>query len=183
MGEPGRFWAHAGLFAIAIAVATTCSDQLIAQDLYVYPQKGQSADQQDRDRYECHSWAVQQTGFDPTRPQSGAATSASAPPPPQPEAPQGGVGRGAVRGAAVGAVGGAIAGDAGKGAAIGAGTGAVIGGMRRRDQQAREQQAQQNYANQQAAAQQAQRAETSSRQGAYNRAITACLQGRGYSVN
>jgi Family of unknown function (DUF6515) len=35
---------------------------------YVYPKKGQSADQQAKDRYECHHWAVDQTGFDPSQP-------------------------------------------------------------------------------------------------------------------
>jgi len=34
--------------------------------LVLYPQKGQSAEQQANDRYECHRWATQQTGFDPT---------------------------------------------------------------------------------------------------------------------
>ena len=36
-------------------------------DLYVYPRNGQSEQQTSTDRYECHSWAVNQTGFDPTR--------------------------------------------------------------------------------------------------------------------
>ena len=36
-------------------------------DLYVYPRNGQSDPQTSTDRYECHSWAVTQTGFDPTR--------------------------------------------------------------------------------------------------------------------
>lgn len=31
-----------------------------------YPKNGQSAEQQAKDKYECHSWAVNQTGFDPT---------------------------------------------------------------------------------------------------------------------
>jgi len=34
--------------------------------LYVYPRSGQSAEQQSRDRFECHQSAAQQTGFDPT---------------------------------------------------------------------------------------------------------------------
>jgi hypothetical protein len=76
------------------------------QQVFVYPQKGQS-----------------QTGGPNAAPQM------AAPPPPTT-----GAGRGAARGAAVGAVGGAIGGDAGKGAAIGAATGAMVGGMRRRDQ-------------------------------------------------
>jgi hypothetical protein len=34
-------------------------------ELLIYPAAGQSPQQLDRDRYECHRWAVQQTGFDP----------------------------------------------------------------------------------------------------------------------
>lgn len=39
-----------------------------ADQLFVYPKEGQSAEQQAADRYQCHSWAKEQTGFDPTRP-------------------------------------------------------------------------------------------------------------------
>jgi OmpA family protein len=131
---------------------------------YIYPNKGQSQEQQSRDRYECHLWAVQQTGFDPTK-----AQASTAPPPPP---PQGGIFKGAARGAAVGAVGGAIAGDAGTGAAVGAATGGLIGGMKQRGRAQQQQQAQAT----QAAGQQ--NALT-----AYNRALSACLTGRGYTVN
>ena len=37
-----------------------------AQNVFVYPNKGQTSEQQAKDRYECHRWAVEQTGFDPT---------------------------------------------------------------------------------------------------------------------
>ena len=40
---------------------------------FVYPAKGQGAQQQASDEYECHRWAVTQSGFDP----SGAATGQS----------------------------------------------------------------------------------------------------------
>ena len=40
-------------------------------DVFVYPKNGQSDSQQSTDRYECHAWAVQQSGFDPTRPSGG----------------------------------------------------------------------------------------------------------------
>jgi hypothetical protein len=136
----------------------------VAQDIFIYPAKGQTQAQQDKDRYECHNWAVQQTGFDPTR----SSAAYTQPPPP----PQGGLLPGAMRGAAIGAVGGAIGGNAGKGAAIGAGTGALIGGMRR-NEQIRQQQYQ---SQQQASANAGQR-------DAYNRAMGACLQARGYTVN
>jgi hypothetical protein len=131
-------------------------------ELYVYPNRGQSAEQQSRDRSDCHLWAVQQTGVDPTK--APASTSASPP-------PKGGVFKGAARGAAVGAIGGAIAGDAGEGAAIGAATGGVIGGMKQRGQARSQQQAQANQAAQQQSA-----------YAAYDRALSACLSGRGYTV-
>jgi hypothetical protein len=150
-------------------------------DIFIYPARGQSQAQQDRDRYECHSWATRQTGFDPSR----AATAAMPPPPPttpyQPS--QRHILRGAGRGAALGAVGGAITGDAGKGAAAGAAMGGLVGGFRRRDER-RQHYAQQQYAQQQHMQQYA--AHQSAQQGlrtSYNRAMAACLQGRGYTVN
>lgn len=38
----------------------------VSTDLFVYPRKGQSAEQQASDRLECHEWAADQTGYDPT---------------------------------------------------------------------------------------------------------------------
>ena len=35
-------------------------------DLMAYPKNGQTADQQGKDKFECHKWAVGQTGYDPT---------------------------------------------------------------------------------------------------------------------
>jgi hypothetical protein len=34
-------------------------------DLFIYPARGQSQQQQDQDRYECHRWAVDESHFDP----------------------------------------------------------------------------------------------------------------------
>jgi hypothetical protein len=42
--------------------------------LYVYPRQGQSAEQQASNEYECHRWAVAQTGFDPTLDATGQAS-------------------------------------------------------------------------------------------------------------
>jgi hypothetical protein len=36
-------------------------------DIIAYPKNGQSADQQSKDKFECHQWAANQTGFDPTQ--------------------------------------------------------------------------------------------------------------------
>jgi len=53
---------------------TTYSTADDAARIYVYPRNGQSEEQTATDRYECHQWAVEQTGFDPTSSEaSGAA--------------------------------------------------------------------------------------------------------------
>lgn len=132
---------------------------VFAQNVMVYPAQGQTPDQLSKDRYDCHTWAVQQTGFDPS---SGASASQS-------NTQQGSLGRetlkGGARGAAAGAAIGAIAGNAGAGAAIGA----AAGGMKRRFAQ--------KDANQAASAAAANDAANN-----YNRALGACLTGRGYTV-
>jgi hypothetical protein len=154
---------------ICLVMVLFFSGNILADELFVFPAKGQSQEQLEKDKYKCHEWAKKSTGFDPMK-----TPKASTPPPAQ-EAPQGGLIRGAARGAAVGVVGGAIAGDTGKGAAIGAATGALIGGMRRRDQAMRQEQAQQQWAQQQAAI-------YAKKRDAFNRAYTACLEGKGYTV-
>jgi hypothetical protein len=53
--------------------ATDGSEQPPPSDqLFIYPQNGQSAQQQSGDQYECHQWASGQSGFDPTQPGGGA---------------------------------------------------------------------------------------------------------------
>jgi hypothetical protein len=55
---------------------TEVSEQPATPDqLFVYPQKGQGEQQQATDRYQCHSWSVGQTGFDPTQPGGNVAVS------------------------------------------------------------------------------------------------------------
>jgi hypothetical protein len=93
---------------------------------YVYPQKGQSKDQQAKDEAECRTWAKEQSGVNPD----------VAPPPAQVGSHARGAAGGAARGAAGGAAVGAIAGDAGKGAAAGAVVGGVAG--RRRSKKAQQ---------------------------------------------
>ena len=80
--------------------------------------------------------------------------------------------QGAGRGAALGAVGGAITGNAGKGAAAGAAMGGLAGGFRRRDERLRQADVQADRA-----------AAGNPARPAYMRAMAACLQGRGYTVN
>ena len=84
------------------------ADFVLAQDLIVFPAKGKTQEQMEKDKFECYGCAKQQTGFDPMQAQPAVQT-----PPPQSQAPQGQRIRGAARGAAVGA---------------------MIGGMKSRDQ-------------------------------------------------
>ena len=70
--KPQCIWQlHRSSVRIALVIAALptllLSGSSRAQDIYAYPAKGQSQAQQDRDRNECHSWAVNQTGFDPAR--------------------------------------------------------------------------------------------------------------------
>ena len=44
-----------------------------SDDLFIYPQNGQSQEQQSSDRYECHKWANSQTDYDPTQAAGGVA--------------------------------------------------------------------------------------------------------------
>jgi uncharacterized protein YcfJ len=131
--------------------------------------QNQAPEQQDRDRFECHLWAVKQTGFDPSAanvpphervrvvgPPPGAATAA-----------------GAVGGAIIGA---AVAGphNAGAGAVVGAVTGAAIGNvtdaaLAQQRNAVRVDDARANAALEQKSSN-------------YRRAIGACLDARGYSV-
>ncbi len=137
---------------------------------YIYPARGQSPQQEQFDKGQCYSWAVQQSGFDPANPVVATA------PPPAPAPQQGGLLRGAAGGAALGAIGGAIGGNAGEGAAIGAGVGGLFGLMRRARQAEEQQQEQQaNMAQQQSAMAQG--------HAAYNRAFGTCMTGRGYTVS
>ena len=173
-GRPLIWCAAAMLFGAAAAHAQNTQP-------VIYPAKGQSAKQQDQDRYECHTWARSQSGFDPTQPAPTSAptqttavmttgnTSSSG-------APASGMAAGAMGGAAVAEL---THHDAGRGAAAGAIGGAVI--QRVKQQQA----AQQQQAKQQAAQQQANQQQASARsqqRATYERALGACMEGRGYTV-
>jgi hypothetical protein len=141
------------------------------QKVFVYPSNGQSPEQTDRDRYECHLWAVQETGVDPSRAGANPYERVVV----QPANPPGsGTAAGAIGGAILGAL---IAGprDAGAGLIIGGATGAIVGSAAdaNAQQQARMTQEQLNQ----------RAAEGRAHADSYRRALSACLQGRGYTVS
>jgi hypothetical protein len=156
---PGAGRGAVAALALMLA-ASVCAQQ---QPIY-YPAQGQSPQKQQNDVAQCRGWATQTTGVDPV---VLAQRSANQPPPP---GQQGDVLRGAAGGAALGAAVGAIAGNAGTGAAIGAVTGTAAGGLRQRRQT-------QAYNQQEAAMQQS----TANQLATFNRAVTACMNGRGYT--
>lgn len=145
-----------------LAIAGAVMSPAIAQQ-YVYPAKGQSAQQQKNDEAACYSWAVQQTGFDPAKPPP--AQAAAAPPTTATGTTPGAGVRGAARGAVVGEI---VGGDASTGAAVGA---AAARGQSRRQNAAATGQAQQQ-----------QQSATQQQQQAFGKARAACLEGRGYTV-
>ena len=182
---PGRgaILRHAARFAAIAAVASslcacvTAPTRLgppppppINTTVYAYPLHGQSPQQVNRDHYECYLWAKKQTGFDPSAPNlplEARVRVVSGPPP--------------GTGTAIGAVAGALLGaavsnpwDTGFGAVAGALIGGAIGSSADAANAQREEQSVQ-YSR-------AELAQVELRASHYRRALAACLQGRGYSV-
>jgi len=142
-------------FVFVLVLAAALVAEAAAQQ-YVYPAKGQSPQQQKSDEAACHSWAVQQTGFDPAK----APPPQAAPTTPTGTAPGAGA-RGAARGAVVGEI---VADDARSGAAVGA---VAARGQSRRQGAAQTQQAS---------------SRPPRKQQAFAKARGACLEGKGYTV-
>jgi hypothetical protein len=141
--------------------------------LYFYPKKNQTAEQQDRDRYECYNWAAQQTGFDPNLsvPPQRRTTIVPSAPPGHDAAVLG------LTGAAVGAI---AAGprNAPVGAIIGLIAGAAAGSVSDAARQDRAEQLNEDYSMRERMRQ----TDIENQGQAFRRAMSACLEGRGYTV-
>jgi hypothetical protein len=147
------------LAAVVLAAALPVSAAEDLRALTVQGQRGQSVEQARRDRYECHNWAVAQTGESPpAAPAAAAADDAKA------DLKRERIGRAIVGATIGGAIGGLVGDWHGSsenvlaGAAAGAAIGAATAGAGRRS--TAEPEAPSDYL----------------------RALTACLEGRGYSV-
>jgi hypothetical protein len=142
--------------------------------IYFYPKAGQTNEQQSRDHYECYNWAMQQTGFDPSQssiPSEQRVRVVPMPPPGHDTAVL------AITGAVLGAL---IAGPrhAGVGALIGAGSGAIAGAASDASRQQTARQLEEAYSNRDRAID----AQYEERAFNFRRAMSACLEGRGYTV-
>ena len=135
--------------------------------IYFYPNKGQSTEQQSRDHYECYNWAIEQTGFDPSESSIAPEQRVRVVPMPPP-------GHDTVAMSIAGAVLGSLIGGyhhSGEGALIGA-----IGGDASRAESARQmEEAYQNH-------NQARDLHKEKKALQFRRAMTACIEGRGYTV-
>jgi hypothetical protein len=146
----------------------------VTTQVYVYPTGGQSEERLSRDRYECYLWGVKQSGFDPS--QTSLAPHQRVEVVPMP--PSGtGTAAGAITGAVLGAV---IAGphDAGEGAVAGAILGGAAGAVSDSQRQAEAKRVQGRYDQREAV----RMAKLEEQANSYRRALTACLEGRGYTV-
>ncbi|HBI47601.1 MAG TPA: glycine zipper family protein [Smithella sp.] len=142
--------------------------------IYFYPIKGQSTQQQSRDHYACYNWAVEQTGFDPSASSIVPEQRVRVVPMPPP-------GHDTVVMSIAGAVLGAlIAGPrhAGGGALIGAASGAMAGAISDTSRAESARQMEEAYQN----SDQARDLHSEKMALQFRRAMSACMEGRGYTV-
>jgi outer membrane lipoprotein SlyB len=182
-----KHWAKL-LLLPAVLLLTSCyypQEQIVTQpahdqnitaitQVYFYPTQGQSTKQQSRDHYACYNWAVDQTGFDPSVSSIVPEQRVRVVPMPPP-------GHDTIAMSIAGAVLGAlIAGPrhAGGGALIGAASGAMLGASSDISRQESARQMEEAYNNRD----QARDFHKEKKALAFRRAMSACLEGRGYTV-
>jgi len=156
------------IFLIVVLVAVIFSGSVFAQDPIIFPAEGQSEEQMEKDKFSCYQWAKNETGFDPMKVPTAST------PPPQQQAKGGGAGRGAVVGAGAGAL-IKSGGSRSKGAAYGALAGGLLGGARTQSQKRSDEEARKKWEQDQAR-------EYAHKRNTYNRAYSACLESKGYTV-
>jgi hypothetical protein len=142
--------------------------------VYFYPLKGQTIEQQSRDHYECYGWAIKQTGFDPSLsplPPEQRVRVVPLPPPGHDTAVY------AIAGAVLGAILGGPR-HAASGALIGAAGGATVGAASDSTRQEEAKRQEEAYARRD----QARYAQFEQKELDFRRAMGACIEGRGYSV-
>ena len=159
-----------------MVVTQPAQDQNITAitQVYFYPNKGQSTQQQSRDHYACYNWAVDQTNFDPSASSIVPEQRVRVVPMPPP-------GHDTIAMSIAGAVLGAlIAGPrhAGGGALIGAASGAMLGASSDISREESARQMEEAYDNHN----QARDVHKEKKALDFRMAMSACLEGRGYTV-
>ena len=142
--------------------------------IYFYPNHNQSTEQQSRDHYACYNWSVEQTGFDPSASSIVPEQRVRVVPMPPP-------GQNTIAMSIAGAVLGAfIAGPrhAGGGALFGAASGAMVGAASDASRAESARQMEEAYQNRN----QARDLRKEKKALQFRRAMSACMEGRGYTV-
>ena len=142
--------------------------------IYFYPNKNQSTEQQSRDQYACYNWAVEQTGFDPSVSSIVPDQRVRVVPMPPP-------GHDTIAMSIAGAVLGALIGGprhAVEGALIGSTYGAMAGATSDISRQESARQMEEAYQNRN----QARDLHKEKKVLQFRRAMSACMEGRGYTV-
>lgn len=150
------------------------SPRVPVTQLYFYPKENQKPEQQSRDHYECYNWAVKQTSFDPGQSEIPTNQRVRVVPMPPP-------GHDTVTLAIAGAVLGALIGGprhAAEGALIGSSTGAIAGAASDSARMESARQQEEFYA----ARDRARESQLDAKAKGFQRAMSACMEGRGYSV-
>ncbi len=177
------------LSVVAVSLVSACyyypAEQVMTQpaphdnstaitQIYFYPNNHQSAEQQSRDHYECYNWAVDQTGFDPAastiEPQQRVRVVPMPPP-----------GQDTVAMSIAGAVLGALIGGprhAVQGAIIGSTYGALAGATSDMSRQEYARQMEEAYQNRS----QARDFHKEKKALQFRHAMSACMEGNGYTV-
>lgn len=159
----------------ALQVKSSVEQQPIpSTTVYFYPNNGQTVEEQERDRYECYLWAVDQTGYDPGQQDLAPHQRIVV----QPSTPAG-------TDVAVGAASGAVLGSIlahpharGEGLVFGLIAGSVLGIAAEMNKQDQADKLQQQYDN----AEQQHYAQLERQARSYRKAMSACLEGRDYTV-
>jgi len=158
-----------------VAVQPTQDENIRAiTQIYFYPNKNQSDEQQWKDHYTCYNWAMDQTGFDPIVSSIAPAQRVRVVPMPPP-------GHDTVSMTIAGAVLGALIGGprhAGGGALIGAASGAMMGAVSDASRVEAARQMEEAYQNRY----QARDLRKEKKALQFRRAMSACLEGKGYTV-
>ncbi|MEA3411638.1 MAG: hypothetical protein U9R74_08870 [Pseudomonadota bacterium] len=157
-----------GAAAVAVVMLSVGTAGEADADLFVYPARGQGAQQEDRDKYECHEWSRNQTGIDPVQLalQDQQALESTA------DGDDHGLVDDGAKGAARGALRGTIAGDVAKDAAMGASISPMVALLRHRRKIERRHAAWQKQITSEKAA-----------MARYDQGYATCLRGRGYTVS
>ena len=142
--------------------------------IYFYPNNGQSTEQQSSDHYACYNWAMEQTGFDPSVSSIVPEQRVRVVPMPPP-------GHDTVSMSIAGAVLGALIGGyhhSGSGALIGAASGAMMGVISDASRAEAARQMEEAYQNRN----EARDLHKEKKALQFRRAMSACMEGRGYTV-